>query len=270
MLSPKRLAAYSGKASKRRPVSATNAPAMGPSARAKPCSTTNGSASESCSNVVAMAESPSTFTSSCQREGCASSAGRRNGETVSVSSGGFELSRRRPSSSIVQVTLARPTLKRTVRPACSASLSRAQRSRSSARLTTKAPGSTRFSRSESVAAVQRDDARGKIEPFDAPETSLLHHRLQSRLIRVHPNRLGEIAVTRFVAGDEPSQARQNVEAVPVVGRPQRLPDAAELEDQRDTSGLEHASHLGQRDLFARHVAQAEADANAVEGARWER
>ena len=118
--------------------------------------------------------------------------------------------------------------------------------------------------------MQRDSACCQVEPFDALQTRRFHHGFERGLVRVHANRLGEIPVACFIARDQSSKARQNVEAVPVVGRPQRSPDLAEFEDQGDAARLQHASHLGERGVLAGNVAQPEGDADTVEGARRKR
>src|SRR5450755_4964651 len=154
--------------------------------------------------------------------------------------------------------------KRTVRPAWAARRSRAHVSRSSVRLISSAETFIGGARLEHATAMQRDDAGSEIEPVDALESGLFHHRLQRGLVGMNADRFGEIAIARVVAGDRLSQARQDVEAVPVVRGSQGRPYLAELEDQRDAARPEHAAHLRQRDFLVGDVAQTEADAHAVE------
>ncbi len=111
---------------------------------------------------------------------------------------------------------------------------------------------------------------GKVVNLDAIESGDAHHRLQRGLVGMHPDRLGQITVARVVAGDELANARNHVETVPVVGGCEGRPHARELEHRRDAARPQHATHLGQRDLLARHVAQPERDAHAVERRRSER
>src|SRR5271157_3265057 len=105
---------------------------------------------------------------------------------------------------------------RTVRPVCPASFSRAQRSRSNAWLAMSSAVNTQPL--EDVAPVQRDDASHQIEPLHAFESRLFHHGPERRLVRVHADRFGEIAVTCLVASHELAKARQDIKTVPVVSR----------------------------------------------------
>src|SRR5438128_10914302 len=123
--------------------------------------------------------------------------------------------------------------------------------------------------SKNVTAMQGHDARGQIEPLHPLEPRLLHHSLERRLIRMHAYRLGKIAITGLVVGHKLAQARQHIETVPVVSWLKRLPHLTKLQDEGDTARAQDASHFGQRIFFARHVAQAEADADAIEAARRE-
>ena len=112
--------------------------------------------------------------------------------------------------------------------------------------------------------MQRDHAGHEIVDFDLGETRLFHHGFQRRLVGMHADRLREIAIAVGIAGHEPPQSRQHVEAVPVVSRSEWPPDARELEHRGDTARLQHAAHLRERAFLVRHVAQPEGDADAVE------
>src|SRR5438552_11480173 len=256
-------------------------PTIGPSTRANICSTHHGSAIARSKSVAASCGSPSVSTSSLKRSGCASSAGTRNGEIQSVRSGGTRPGVSLPSSAIRSSADAGPTRMRKVRPECEASRLRAHASRSSARLARARPGfmawrtlslsgSIGTPALEHVASMQGDDATGKIEPLDALEARLLHHAFQRRLVGMHTDRLGEVAVTGLVVRDQFSQPREDIEAVPIVRGLERRPYLTEFQDDRDAAGPEHAPHFGKRNFLASDVAQPEADAHAIEEAVVER
>src|SRR5262249_6738689 len=97
--------------------------------------------------------------------------------------------------------------------------------------------------SKLVATVQRDDARCEVEIFDAVQARPLEHRLQALLVRVHADRLGEIAIGRFVARYLPAEPGQHAERVPVVYLRERRPHARELEHQQPPGGPQDAPHL---------------------------
>src|SRR2546427_108794 len=143
-------------------MSATCWPATRPNALAHTSSTNHGSVNASSASVALSAASPSAATSWFQRSGCASKAGSRNGEIVNVRSGAASLWENRPSAAIVAVRLAGPTSSRSVRPACAASLSRAQPSRSSTRLITSAARVMPLQHVTSVHFGQRDILAGHV------------------------------------------------------------------------------------------------------------
>src|SRR5271169_2720719 len=104
---------------------------------------------------------------------------------------------------------------------------------------------------EDVAPVQGDNAGHQIKPLYALESRLFHHDLERRLVRVHADRFGEIAVTRLVAGHELAKAWQDIKAVPVVGRLERWRDFAEFEHQDDTAWPQDATHFRQCNFLMR-------------------
>ncbi len=65
--------------------------------------------------------------------------------------------------------------------------------------------SSRDGFSVSHAAVQRYHARGEVEVFDVFQPGLFHHRPQCLLVGVHADRLGQVAVARFVFRHLPSE-----------------------------------------------------------------
>src|SRR6185436_921131 len=122
--------------------------------------------------------------------------------------------------------------------------------------------------SKTPAAMDRDHAGRKVENFDLVEAGFAQHRRERRLVGMQADRLGEVAVGVGVAGDLVAEPRQHLERVPVVGALERLPHLRELEDHDAAAGLEHARHLRERRVLARHVAQAEAHGDAIEVGRW--
>src|SRR3954471_5673401 len=111
--------------------------------------------------------------------------------------------------------------------------------------------------SKAVAAVQCDHTGGKVEIFHACKARGLQHPRELGLVRVHPDRFGEITVSRLVAGHALAQPGQDLEGVHVVGGLERLPDFGEFEHEEAPSALQHACHLGEREFLARHVPQPE-------------
>src|SRR5262245_21599021 len=55
------------------------------------------------------------------------------------------------------------------------------------------------------AAVQRHNARGKVEVFDVLQSGSFHQQPQRLLVGVHADRLGEVPVARLVLGDPPAE-----------------------------------------------------------------
>ena len=96
------------------------------------------------------------------------------------------------------------------------------------------------------------------------EAGGLHHRLERLRIRMHADRLGQVAVALRITRDHLAHARQHMEGVPVIGLGQRGRDLRELQHQQAPTGLEHPGHLGQGALLVRHVAQAEGHRHPVE------
>src|SRR5205807_6827646 len=108
--------------------------------------------------------------------------------------------------------------------------------------------------------MHRDDAAGEVVIAAAFESRLLHHPEQRRLVRMRADRLGEIAVARFIARHPPAEQRQDAERVGVVEPLQaRHARVRELEHQQLPAGLQRAPHGTERRSLVRHVAQTEAD-----------
>src|SRR5690349_19901734 len=138
-------------------------------------------------------------------------------------------------------------------PACAARRCRAQASRSSIRFAI-APGIAAGSIGVGIRAgglertsvyipeVEGDDTGREIVHDDAIEARGVHHCLERLLVGMHPDRFGEIPVARIVARDELPDPWNHLEAVPVVGGRQRLPDTGEFEHRGDTAGFQYAAH----------------------------
>src|SRR5436309_11484389 len=107
--------------------------------------------------------------------------------------------------------------------------------------------------------MEGDNARRKVVVIDAIETGFHHRRLQCVLVGMNTNRLREVTVTCLVVRDPFAQARQHIEAVPIIRRGEWRPDARKLEHERDAARSEHASHLDERRFLLRHVAKPEGD-----------
>src|SRR6185503_11764494 len=118
--------------------------------------------------------------------------------------------------------------------------------------------------------VHRNDPGGEIEHFDAVEPRRAHHRGERRLVGMHADRFREVAIGGSVARNALAEPRQDLEGVKVIRRHERLPHLRELEHHQPAAGLQHAPHLGERRILARHVAQAEGDRDAVEALGRER
>src|SRR5581483_4864916 len=118
--------------------------------------------------------------------------------------------------------------------------------------------------SKSHGAMHRDDAGGKVVDLHRAETRGLEHGLQRGLVRMHADRFGEVAIRFARAHHALAEPRQHAERVEIVERLERGPDARELEHHEAAAFLQDARHLGKRPLLVRHVAQAEADGDAVE------
>ncbi len=99
---------------------------------------------------------------------------------------------------------------------------------------------------------------------DLGQSGLGHHALQGFLVRVHADRLREIAIAGGILGHGLAHARQNLEGIEVVERRQRFPDLGELQHHQPATRLEHAPHLAQGGLLVGHVAQAEGDRDQIE------
>src|SRR5207253_6507360 len=122
-----------------------------------------------------------------------------------------------------------------------------------------------------VTAVYRDDAAAESVVAAALQSRVLHHLHESLRVRMHADRLGQIAVTRRVARHQLAEQRQNAKGVGVVQRFQaRDLRVRELEHQQLPAGLEGAAHGGERRALVGDIAQAEADGDAVEAAVGER
>src|SRR5690349_4318331 len=123
---------------------------------------------------------------------------------------------------------------------------------------------------EFIAPMHGDDARAQVEEFDILQPRPFQHGLQALLVRMRADRLGEIAVCRFVARHGPAQPGQHGERIPVVDFRERRPDPRELEHKQPPGGPEHAVHLRERGFLVGHIAQAEGHAYAIEIVRGER
>src|SRR6478752_6935548 len=93
------------------------------------------------------------------------------------------------------------------------------------------------------AAMDGDDSCSEVEDVDLREAGGLEHRLELRLVRMHANRLCEIAIRLGRAGDALAEPRQYLERIDVVGALERCPDFGEFEHHHAPTGLEHASHF---------------------------
>src|SRR5439155_25373485 len=71
--------------------------------------------------------------------------------------------------------------------------------------------------SKADAAMHRHHACGKVEDFDLGEASRLHHALQLRLVRMHADRLGEIAVGLGRARHALAEPGKHLERIEIVG-----------------------------------------------------
>src|SRR5690348_16728841 len=80
----------------------------------------------------------------------------------------------------------------------------------------------RDDRSNTITAMDRDDAGGKVAHLDVAESGGFHHPLQRCLVGMLANRFGEVAITAFVVRDQPADARQHLERVEIVERPQPI------------------------------------------------
>ena len=124
---------------------------------------------------------------------------------------------------------------------------------------------------EAKAQMQGDDAAREIEMLATLESGAFHHRLKRCLIRVAPNRFGQIAVARGVFRDQRTHARQNLERVRVVRgiqRPELRP--RELEHEQPPTWFQHAVHRTEGHILVGHVAQTEADRHTMKASVPER
>src|SRR5436190_8683843 len=79
------------------------------------------------------------------------------------------------------------------------------------------------------AAMDGDDAGGEVIDLHLAEATRFHHRLEGRLIRMHADRFGEIAVGLARADHPLAQPWQHAERVQIVERLEWPPDLRELE-----------------------------------------
>src|SRR5512141_2795197 len=75
-------------------------------------------------------------------------------------------------------------------------------------------------RSDLVAGVDGDDAGVEVVETAALDSRRLHHRLQRFLVRMAPDRFGQVAITVGIAGEQPAHPRQHLERMEVVQRPE--------------------------------------------------
>src|SRR5690349_5735240 len=120
--------------------------------------------------------------------------------------------------------------------------------------------------SELPGLVDGHDAVGEVAYFHAPEASRFHHALERLLVRVLADRFGQVLVAVRVAGEQLAELRQHLERVEIVELAEQLAlHARELQYQRATAGLEHATDVGQRLVLVGDVAQAEGHGHGIEG-----
>ena len=113
-------------------------------------------------------------------------------------------------------------------------------------------------------AMDGDDAAGQVVHITALEAGIFHHPLERFLVRVHADRLGQVAVAIGILGHQFAHLRQELEGVQVVGFLQRLvPRLGKLQYQGPAAGLRSPVHGAQRLGLVGHVAQAESDADQV-------
>src|SRR5690348_13377558 len=99
------------------------------------------------------------------------------------------------------------------------------------------------------AAMDGDDSCGEVEYLHLREASGLEHGLQLLLIRMHADRLGEIAIRLSGARDAFAEPWQHLERIEVIRTLERRPDFGELEHHRSAAGFEHPRHLGKRAIL---------------------
>src|SRR6185295_1570737 len=92
--------------------------------------------------------------------------------------------------------------------------------------------------SNPVAAMDRNDTGGEIKHLYARQAGALEHPGQGRLVGMHADRFGEIAVRRGVAGHLLAQPGQDAERVEIVSALEGLPYLRELEDDEPAARLE--------------------------------
>src|SRR5256884_7238474 len=118
--------------------------------------------------------------------------------------------------------------------------------------------------SNPVAAMHRDYPGCEIEYLDLGQPCPLEHRRERRLGGVPADRLGQVTVGGGISHDAFSQPGQHLERVQVIGLLERLPDLRKFEHQQPPAWFQAEHHYSERGVLARHVAQAEADSDAVE------
>src|ERR1700719_1970145 len=118
--------------------------------------------------------------------------------------------------------------------------------------------------SDPIAAMNSDDPAHQVVVAAGLEAGSAHHFEQGLLIRMAPDRFGQVAVAIGIARDHASEPGQDVERISIVETAQhRYHGRREFEYQQLTAGLEYTSHRCQRRRLVGHIAQTEADGDAV-------